>query len=74
MAQSCAPRKQTNKERVSYKDTSEDNWLQKRQTTKLNREFRSFLEGQTHWDLKAGMKLYFEEEKSFFKNSFGEYI
>lgn len=73
MAQSCAARKQTNKERISYKETSKNNWLQKGQTTKLNGEF-SFLEGQIHWDLKARMKLHCEKKKSFLKNRFGEYI
>lgn len=54
VAQSCAPRKHTNKERISYEETSKDNWsqkgllLQKGQTTELNGEFTSFLEGQIH--------------------------
>lgn len=49
-------KKTKNKERISYKQTSKDNWLPKGQTTKLNGEFKSFLEGQMHWDLKAVMK------------------
>ena len=59
-------KKTKNKERISYKQTSKDNWLPKGQTTKLNGEFKSFLEGQMHWDLKAVMKWYYEKEKNHF--------
>lgn len=57
--------KKTNqKQRVPYKEMVKRSLLQKEQTTKLNRVFRSFLEGQTQWDLKAMMKLYHEREKN----------